>query len=197
MFPPDNEAGLRLAGRQHYQAFMADRLKHAFEFNKKDPKDGVEFDAAKGAVLSTLGERVFTHGDLSPNNIKRLPDGRLGLFDFGMSFFGPGWAEPYAVLIAGEDEQYAKPLREAFKRVGMDIGADLQIELWGFRRWHFVLGGPFARWVVVFFVVHLGVWTDAYGIEPTGDSSASNNHTPRPVAGRICRLAPRNGAKYS
>ncbi|KAH7910736.1 hypothetical protein BJ138DRAFT_72075 [Hygrophoropsis aurantiaca] len=144
MFPPFNEGGRVLADRQDYHAFMLARLKSAFGFHKDDPNDGVEYDAARSAVLPTLGERVFTHGDLSPHNIKRLPDGRLGIFGFGMSFFGPGWAEPYAVLIAGEDEKYAKPLREAFARRGMDVCADLKDELWEFRRWHFVFGCTFS-----------------------------------------------------
>ncbi|KAH7910739.1 hypothetical protein BJ138DRAFT_1101630 [Hygrophoropsis aurantiaca] len=91
----------------------------AFEFNKDDPKDGAEYD--------------------------RLFDGWFGPHDSRTSFFGPEWAEPYAILIAGKVDNDSEAPWAAFKRCEMGVGADLQNEPWDFCRWFFVLRGAIAQ----------------------------------------------------
>ncbi|KAF8587575.1 hypothetical protein K439DRAFT_809994 [Ramaria rubella] len=129
IFPPDGEGGRLLDDRLDYQEFMSYRMK----------------EASCNESIIPLTESIFTHGDISPHNIKRLPNGSLGLYDFEMSFFGPGWSEAYALYAADEESKYGEPLMKALIRCGMGIDEDTRRELDNFRFWFAKLGGAVAR----------------------------------------------------
>jgi len=129
IFSPENDGGRLLDDKLDYQKFMSYRLKEALGNESTIP----------------LTESIFTHGDISPHNIKRLPDGRLGLYDFQMSFFGPGWSEAYALYAANEKSEYTEPLMKAFIRHGMGVDEGMKRELDNFRIWFARFGGAVAR----------------------------------------------------
>ncbi|KZP17018.1 hypothetical protein FIBSPDRAFT_1047131 [Athelia psychrophila] len=81
IFKPDNDGGRALQTKKEFEDFMDDRLTKVTGTTSRLPDAGY----------------VFTHGDLSPHNIKRLPDGRLAILDYDMSFFAPTYWEPYAL----------------------------------------------------------------------------------------------------
>ncbi|MCJ1345029.1 hypothetical protein MMC31_003234 [Peltigera leucophlebia] len=73
---------------------------------------------------------VFTIGDISPHNVKRLPDGRLGLFDWDMSAWLPEWWELSAMQLSFYDwEKFSKPLLDAFERRGVVVGESLRSDI--------------------------------------------------------------------
>lgn len=66
IFKPDNEGGRLIQNYEEFEEFMTDHLHKATRTDSRLPQT----------------QHVFTHGDDSPHNIMRLPDGRLAIFDF-------------------------------------------------------------------------------------------------------------------
>lgn len=114
VFPFDNDGGRYLEDRRDFESFMCIRLENA------------------GISLADmpLFPYVFTSGDISPYNVKRLPDGRLGLFDWDMTAWLPAWWELGALILSPYDEaKYKKPLLNAFERRGIVVGESFGVEL--------------------------------------------------------------------
>lgn len=66
---------------------------------------------------------VFTSGDISPYNVIRLPNGRLGLYDWEMTAWLPAWWELGALILSPYDEaKFKKALLNAFERGGIVVG---------------------------------------------------------------------------
>lgn len=78
------DGGRNLEDRRDFESFMRIRLEKA------------------GISLADmpLFPYVFTSGDISPYNVIRLPDGRLGLFDREMSGWLPEWWELGALILS-------------------------------------------------------------------------------------------------
>ena len=66
-----------------------------------------------------LTDKRYIHGDLHPHNIKRLPDGRIGMIDFGRSFFGPGWWDVSVIRTANEHQNWTEPLLTSLSARGI------------------------------------------------------------------------------
>lgn len=130
IFGYDNDGGRRVNDWTDFEKFMTVRFKEA----------GVDLEVVP------LSPRVITHGELSPHNLKKCPDGSIGILDLRTAFAAPPWWEFYAIHSSKEDLNFAEPLMRAMIRHGMGIGDKTREELDNkFRPWFARLGGSFAR----------------------------------------------------
>ncbi|TFK43941.1 kinase-like domain-containing protein [Crucibulum laeve] len=130
IFTPDNDGGLILESPLAFSEYMDDRLMQAH-------------DGKTTALPQT--EVVFNYGDLSPNSIIQLPDGRISIVDLGMALWGPTYWDLYALIICPYKEEFAAPMKKAFARRGLMIDPTTEEMLWKFTVWHFHLGNAVAR----------------------------------------------------
>lgn len=130
LFGYDNDGGRVVDDRDDFQSFMTVRFKEA----KVDPE------------IVPVTTTVLAHGEPSPHNLKRCPNGTIGIMDLRTTFLAPAWWDYYAVHISRDGPQYAGPLKRAMISYGMGVSDDLLRELdTKFKEWFFYFGGAFAR----------------------------------------------------
>ena len=130
MFSPDGDGGRLLLNQSDFVSFMTSRFKEA----------GMDMSAV------SLDEWVLTHGDLTPRNLKRCTDGRIGILDYRTMFLAPTWWEFYALHLCGESNFWVGPLKEAMRRQRITAPATLVEALdakW--IPWFSAKGGAWAR----------------------------------------------------
>lgn len=105
IFQPFREGNLTKNSRTEFREYMNDRLKRADE-NKK-------------MTFPELEAAYYNHGDLSPTNIKLLPDGRVAFFDQDAAVFASCDWDVFALRFSHYDGNFAKPLIGAFEQKGL------------------------------------------------------------------------------
>lgn len=109
IFKPDDDGSLTMDSRLEFHKYMDDRLTQAH--------DGKETTLPEAEV-------VFNHGDLSLDNIKVVPDGRIGPLDLAMAFWGPAYWDLIALIVSPYELyelEFVAPLQKAFKRRGLTV----------------------------------------------------------------------------
>ena len=130
LYKPDAEGSLTVQTRQDFLAYMDDRLTRA--------NDGVK-------TILPRTKYVFNHGDISPTNVKRLPDGRIAFLDFGMAVWGPDYWDAFMLTVAPYELGFVSPMRNAFDRRGLTVDPQTCQLLYEFMLWHGKVGKAVAR----------------------------------------------------
>lgn len=132
IYSMDSEAGVNMTSRKQFNTYMDNRLTMAHG-NKK-------------TALSRT-KVVFCYRDLSPDNEKILPDGRIGFVDFCMALWGPEYWDAFVLTIAPYSTDFLGPMLEAFERRGLRAEPMVAQQLNEFRTWHRIYGKAVARLV--------------------------------------------------
>jgi hypothetical protein len=130
VFFPDNEGGLTMNSRLEFNDYITNRLTRAHE--------------GMVVTLPEAGEYTFNYGDLSPSNIKLLPDGRVGFCDMGMAFWGPPYWDMFALVASGYDMEFRKTLLDAFQVKGILLAEETKEKMWKLMIWHGLCGNAIA-----------------------------------------------------
>ncbi|KAE9396889.1 hypothetical protein BT96DRAFT_1021086 [Gymnopus androsaceus JB14] len=91
-------------------------------------------------LLPPLEDGVFSYGNLSPDSIKLLSNGRLAFVDFNQSCMGPRWWDWYALAVSCEDKDFVDPLLSALKRKGLIVDEESSGVMDDLHRWYGLYG---------------------------------------------------------
>lgn len=95
-----------MTSREQFNTYMDDRL-----------------TMAHGNKKTTLSRTkvMFCYGDLSPDNERILPDGRIRFVEFGMALWGPEFWDAFVLTIAPYSTDFLGPMLKAFERRGLRV----------------------------------------------------------------------------